>query len=229
MLVVIPRLPDLGSTGDVEAFWDENLRLMQVVILAASVGYLFLLGFLGGLLSRLRQADPDGALPWVAFASLLMFTTALNIAIGLDIAGGLLLRSTDGSATYTLHSAGFLLAAPAALLGAAFFVALAAVTFHTRVFARATAWIAVVGGVVNVGALGGIFTLEGPLNSGNGSVAGIAGPVGILITWTLAVSMSWLTSDGSELTAGPDVNLESRRASGAAPKEEGPTVPERRR
>jgi hypothetical protein len=43
MLVVIPRLPDLGSPGDVEAFWDENLRLMQVVILAASVGYLFLL------------------------------------------------------------------------------------------------------------------------------------------------------------------------------------------
>ena len=118
---------------------------MQVVTLAATVGYLFLLGFLGGLLSRLRQADPDGALPWVAFASLLMFTTALNIAIGLDIAGGLLLRSTNGSATYTLHSAGFILAAPAALLGTAFFVAVAAVTFHTRVFPRATAWIAIVG------------------------------------------------------------------------------------
>jgi hypothetical protein len=135
---------------------------MQVVTLAATVGYLFLLGFLGGLLSRLRQADPDGALPWVAFASLLMFTTALNIAIGLDIAGGLLLRSTNGSATYTLHSAGFILAAPAALLGTAFFVAVAAVTFHTRVFPRATAWIAIVGGVLNVGALGGIVTLEGP-------------------------------------------------------------------
>jgi hypothetical protein len=191
-IVVIPRLPDLGSTKDVEAFWDENQRLMQVVIRAASVGYLFLLGFLGGLLGRLRQADPDGALPWVA--SLLMFTTALNIAIGLDIAGGLLLRSTNGSATYTLHSAGFILAAPAALLGTAFFVAVATVTFHTRVFPRATAWIAVVGGVLNVGAVGGIFTLEGPFSSGNGSVAGIAGPVGILITWTLAVSVSWLTA-----------------------------------
>jgi hypothetical protein len=204
MIVVIPRLPDLGSAGDVEAFWDEDLRLMKIVILAAAVGYLFLLGFLGGLVSRLRQADPDGALPWVAFASLLMFTTALNIAIGLDIAGGLLLHSTNGSATYTLHSAGFILAAPAALLGTAFFVAIAAVTFHTRVFPRATAWIAVVGGVLNLGALGGIFTLDGPLNSGNGSVAGIAGPVGILITWTFAVSVSWLTSDGSELMAEPD-------------------------
>jgi hypothetical protein len=78
------------------------------------------------------------------------------------------------------------------------------VTFHTRVFPRATAWIAVVGGVLNLGALGGIFTLDGPLNSGNGSVAGIAGPVGILITWTFAVSVSWLTDDGSELMAEPD-------------------------
>ena len=46
MLVVIPRLPDLGSRGDVEAFWDENVRLMKFVVLAAAVGYLFLLGFL---------------------------------------------------------------------------------------------------------------------------------------------------------------------------------------
>jgi hypothetical protein len=217
MLVVIPRLPDLGSTGDVEAFWDENLRLMKFVVLAAAVGYLFLLGFLGGLLSRLRQADAEGALPWVAFASLLMFTTALNVAIGLDMAGGLLLRSANGAATYTLHSAGFILAAPAALLGTAFFVAIAALTFHTGVFPRATAWIAVVGSILNLGALGGIFTLEGPLNSGNGSVAGIAGPVGVLITWTLAVSVSWLTSDGSDRTAGPDENATNRKASGGAP------------
>lgn len=210
MLVVIPRLPDLGSRGDVEAFWDENVRLMKLVILAAAVGYLFLLGFLGGLLSRLRQADAEGALPWVAFASLLMFTTALNVAIGLDMAGGLLLRSASGAATYTLHSAGFILAAPAALLGTAFFVA-----------------IAVVGSIVNLGALGGIFTLEGPLNSGNGSVAGIAGPVGVLITWTLAVSVSWLTSDGSDRTAGPDENATNRKASGGTPTGAALTAQER--
>lgn len=55
-----------------------------------------------------------------------------------------------------------------------------------------------------------------------------SGPVGILITWTLAVSVSWLTGDGSKLTAGPDEQRKNRKASGDAPKEEGPTVPERR-
>ena len=135
-------------------------------------------------------------------------------------------RGSHPSSALTLHSAGFILAAPAALVGTAFFVAVAAVTFHTRVFPRATAWIAVVGGVLNVGALGGIFTLEGPLNSGNGSVAGIAGPVGILITWTLAVSASWLKGDSSELTAAPD-ETRKRKATRDAPKGAGPTAQER--
>jgi hypothetical protein len=81
---------------------------------------------------------------------------------------------------------------------------------------------------VIVGALGGIFTLEGPLNSGNGSVAGIAGPVGVLITWTLAVSVSWLTSDGSEPTAGPDEKAQNREASGDAPGRSGSYGPGKR-
>jgi hypothetical protein len=191
MLIAIPRLPALASADQVQGFWRSNEDLMKAVITSASVGYLFLMGFVGGLVARLRRADPDGALPWVAFGSLVMFTTALNVAIGLDIAAGLLLDAAPVG-TYMLHTAGFILAAPAALLGTAFFVAVAALTFETRALPLITGWVAVAGAVLNVGALGGIFTLEGPLNSGNGSVAGIAGPVGVLVLWVLLVSVAWL-------------------------------------
>ena len=67
--------------------------------------------------------------------SALMFMTALNVALGLDIAGGLLVDA-DPSSTYALHTAAFLLAAPAAFAGVAFFVAVAAFAFQTGALPR---------------------------------------------------------------------------------------------
>lgn len=187
MALVIPRFPDLGSADEVEAFWRENQELMQPVALSVSVGFLFLLAFLAALDARLRQGDR--ALAALAFGAALMFMTALNVAIGLDVAGGLLLGS--GTAlTYGLHVAGFLLAAPAAFAGAAFFVACAVASFRTAVFPRWTAWLACLGAVANVGAVGGLLTLSGPFNSGNGMVGGIAGP--LWLAWIGSVSVWWL-------------------------------------
>jgi hypothetical protein len=73
------------------------------------------------------------------------------------------------------------------------------------------------------------FVDPGALASVRGvrSVAGIAGPVGILITCTLAVSVSWLTSDGSEPTAGPDEKCKNRKTRGDAPRGPGLTAQER--
>ena len=191
MAIVIPRLPDLGSAQRVEAFWRANQQLMQGVILSVSVGFLFLLLFLGALIELLRTAGAPGAAIWAAFASALMFMTALNIALGLDIAGGLLV-DTLPSATYALHTAAFLLAAPAAFAGAGFFVAVAGIVWDTAALPRWTAWLAVVGVVANVGAVFGTLSLTGPLNSGNGIVGGIAAPVGIYLLWILSVSLWWL-------------------------------------
>jgi hypothetical protein len=190
MAVVIPQLPDLGSAAEVEAFWRENLGLMQGVILSVSVGFLFLLVFLGGLAERMRRADP--VLAYTAFGSALMFMTALNVALGVDIASGLLLDRGLGESTYALHAAAFLLAAPAAPAGAAFFVAVALVSFRRHLFPRPLAWLSVVGVIANVGALGGMFSLTGPLNSGNGVIGGIAAPLGLYLAWILAVSVWWL-------------------------------------
>lgn len=191
MGIAILRLPDLGSGAEVERFWQENLGFLQAVILSTSVGFLFLLVFLGGLAERLRQAD--GALAFSAFGSALMFMTLLNVALGLDIAAGLLWERGQSESTYPLHSAAFLLAAPAAPVGAAFFVVIAYASFRRRVFARSLGWLAVVGVLANLGALGGLFSLTGPLNSGNGAIGGIAAPLGLYVAWILAVSISWLT------------------------------------
>ena len=184
-------MPDLGSAQRVEAFWRANQQLMQGVILSTSVGFLFLLLFLGALVELLRIAGAPGAAIWTAFASVLMFMTALNVALGLDIAGGLLV-DTDPTGTYALHTAAFLLAAPAALAGACFFIAIAGIVWRTGALPRWTAWLAIVGVVANVGAVFGTLSLTGPLNSGNGIVGGIAAPVGVYLLWIFSVSLWWL-------------------------------------
>ena len=107
----------------------------------------------------------------MVLGSALMFMTALNIALGLDIAGGLLVDA-DPTSTYALHTAAFLLAAPAAFAGVTFFVAVAALGFETSALPRWSAWLAVAGVVANAGAVLGVFTLTGPLNSGNGLLGG---------------------------------------------------------
>jgi hypothetical protein len=191
MAVAIPRLPDLDSSHEVQAFWRTNQQLMQVVIVSVSVGFLFFLMFLGALIELIRTVPDAGAASWTVLGSALMFMTALNVALGLDVAGGLLV-DTNPASTYGLHTAAFLLAAPAAFAGAAFFVAIAVVTWEAKVFPRWSGWIAVVGAGVNAGAVFGIFTLSGPLNSGNGIVGGIAGPLGLYLVWVFAISVWWM-------------------------------------
>jgi hypothetical protein len=206
MALVIPRLPDLGSAESVQVFWRANQPLMQGVILSLSVGFLFLLVFLGALVELVRSVPGAGAVGWIVLGSAVMFMTALNVALGLDIAGGLIV-DIDSAGTYTLHTAAFLLAAPAAFAGATFFVAIAVFTWETGVLPRWSAWLAVVGVAGNVGAVFGILALTGPLNSGNGIVGGIAAPLGMYLLWVCSASLWWLrhpliSSEGTRLSLG---------------------------
>jgi hypothetical protein len=191
MALAVPRLPALGSAAEVEAFWRANTGLLQATILSVSVGFLFLLDFLGALVERLHGVDGAGAAGWTAFGAALMFMTALNVAVGLDLAGGLLLDRAPG-ATYLLHTAGFLLAVPAAAAGTAFFLAVTDIAFRTAALPAWSGWLAVAGAVANGGAVLGALSLTGPLNSGNGLIGGIAGPLAAFVAWILAVSVHWL-------------------------------------
>lgn len=191
MGIALPRLPELDSSLDVQAFWRANQQLMQVVIISVSVGFLFLMLFLGALIELIRTVPEASVASWIVLGSALMFMTALNVALGLDVAGGLLV-DTDPASTYALHTAAFLLAAPAAFAGTAFFVAIAVVTWEARVLPRWSGWIAIVGALVNAGAVLGILRLSGPMNSGNGIVGGIAGPLGLYLVWVFAISVWWM-------------------------------------
>jgi hypothetical protein len=115
-----------------------------VVILCVIVGYLPLLAFLGGLVERLREEAGEGPLPWAGFASAVMFMTALRVALGLDAAAAELFDAAGSQTTYELHAAGFLLAAPAAFGGVAFFAASAVLRF-SGAFTRWLGWLAVAG------------------------------------------------------------------------------------
>lgn len=191
MAIAIPKLPELGSADQVHAFWRANQELMQGVILSVSVGFLFLLLFLGALAELMHSVSGAGVTGWIAFGSALMFMTALDVALGLDTAAGLLVNA-DPAGTYVLHTAAFLLAAPAAFAGATFFVAVGVFTWESEVFPRWSAWLAVVGVVANAGTVLGIVTLTGPLNSGNGIVGGIAAPLGMYLVWVFAISAWWI-------------------------------------
>ncbi|MEJ2886383.1 hypothetical protein [Actinomycetospora aeridis] len=113
------------------------------------------------------------------------------MAIGLVMAAGLV-AGTDPASAYTLHVGGFVLAAPAAFAGVAFFVAMAVVAFGSQVLPDWSGWLALVGVLANVGAVGGVGTLTGPWNSGNGLLGGIAAPLGLFVVWILAISVTWL-------------------------------------
>jgi len=191
MALVIPELPNLASAAEIHDFYLEHAETMKVILASVSLGFIALLIFLGALIEEMRPRSSGWT--WMALASALMFMTALSVALGIDAAAVLLFDEVSPETVWALHSASFLLAAPAAGAGVAFFVAVAALAFHSDAWPRALAWLAVVGGLVNLGALGGFFSLTGALNSGNGLLGGLAGPVAVWLLWIFAVSVSWLT------------------------------------
>jgi hypothetical protein len=135
-------------------------------------------------------------------ASALMFMTALCVALGLDATAVLLFQRVSPETVWTLHSAAFLLAAPAAGAGTTFFVAVGALTFAANAGPRSLGWLAVLGALINLAALGGFFSLTGVPNSGNGLLGGLAGPIGIWLVWIVAVSVTWLRNPQPGARAG---------------------------
>jgi len=210
--LLVPQLPDLGSSAAIEHFYRTHEDLLKLVILLASCGFFFLLWFFGALVERLRRAEGTGPLTWVAFGSGLMFMTSFNIAVGLVAAAGLLSNTNAAAMTSTLHTVAFVLAAPVAPAGTAFFVAVAALAFATAVFPR---WLAAASGIAalaNLGALGGIFSLTGPLNSGNGLIGGIAAPILAWVLWILLASLWWLRRVPRPRVAGGDALSRKHRS-----------------
>lgn len=213
MGLIIPQLPDLGSSAEIGHFYRNQGDPLKAVLLLVSLGFFCFLCFLGALVERLRHAEGSGPLAWIAFGAGLLFMTSFNIAVGLAAAAGLLYQTSAPELTYALHAAAFVVAAPAAPAGAAFFAAIALLSFGTAVFPR---WLAVAGvlaALANLGALGGVFSRTGPLNAGNGLVGGVAAPILAWVLWILLASLWWLrqaSRQGRAVTRGGSANTRGR-------------------
>jgi hypothetical protein len=198
--LVIPELPNLSSSEEIESFYAEHGETMKFILASVTVGFVPLLIFLGVLVEELRSWN-SGWL-WAALASALMFMTALAVALGLDAAAVLLSEEASSQTIWTLHSAAFLLAAPAAGAGTAFFIAVAALALRAKAWSPGIGWLAVVAAAINLGAIAGFFSLSGAANSGNGLLGGLAGPVGIWLVWIVAISLHWLRDPELERSGG---------------------------
>jgi hypothetical protein len=189
MAWVIPEFPDLAGPRGIETFYAEHADTMRLILVSVSVGFITFLVFLGRLVVEL--ACRESGWTWTALGGALMFMTALCVALGVDAAAVLLFERASLEAVWVSHSVAFLLAAPAAGAGTAFFIAVAALAFEGR-WPRSFGWLAVVGVLINLAAAAGFLSLTGAPNSGNGLLGGLAGPVTIWVVWILAVSVRWL-------------------------------------
>jgi hypothetical protein len=194
MALVVRELPELDSATDTNAFLNGNGDLLKTVIASVSVGFFCFLSFLAALVQHLDDVEGGGVLKWLGLASALMFMTLFNAAVGLDAAAGLLHETSTPEVTHAVHTAAFVLAAPAALVGVAFFFAVAAAAFDLGAFPRYLGWAGVLAAGANLLALGGIFAASGPLNSGNGALGGIVVPLFAWVVWILIAAVWMLRS-----------------------------------
>lgn len=193
MAAVIPSFPDLDSRHAVVAFWQDHGTLTMRVIALVIVGYPLLLVFLADVASRAAANEVRPVLSWAALVAGVMFMTGLSVALGLVAAAGLIIdQGTDLSAAYALHVGAFVLAAPFTGAGVAFFVLVLILSQRGYLQPRWLRWPALLGLVGNLGPIGGLFTLTGAGNSGNGILGGILLPLGTFLVWTVCASGSRL-------------------------------------
>jgi hypothetical protein len=172
MLLVAPQLPDLASSPGIQRFYAQERETLEVVIALASFGFVAMLVLLGGLSAAMRRYGAPQGLILAAIASALVFMTTLAVALGIVAAANLTAASTAPDSIRELHATAFVLAAPVAPAGVAFFAAMTLSSERGWLLPRWMGGISLIAGIANLGALGGIFSLTGPLNAGNGTVGG---------------------------------------------------------
>jgi hypothetical protein len=133
MVLIVPRLPDLGSPRRIVQFYACEHATLKLVITLASAGFLPLLALLAALADRLWRDPASRALVLTALASAVMFMTSLAVALGLAAAAALTSDIASAELLYALHAAAFVLAAPVAPAGVAFFVAIAIIPYRDAV------------------------------------------------------------------------------------------------
>lgn len=178
---VLLVFPDATSMTDVRRFYASwsDVVILGITILTAF--FFVQVWSLGWMTAVIRRAEGEGPYAWITFGAELMFMTVFNVEIGLWATAHLLQDRISDESLYVLHVAGFVVAAPVTFAGVAYFAAILGLQRATRLFPRRLVVIAVVAGIGNLGALGGLYTTSGPLNPASGAIA-IGGP---MLAWML--------------------------------------------
>lgn len=173
--------PDASARGQIRTFYNHWSAWVLLGLVALTVFFFGQIWSLGWLTAVIRRAEGIGPYTWITFGAELMFMTVFNVEIGVWATAHLLAGRIGDEALYVLHVAGFVIAAPVAFAGMAYFVAIIALQRATKMFPTYLVVIAAIAVAGNLCAAGGLFTVSGPFNAASGVVA-IGGP---MITWSL--------------------------------------------
>jgi hypothetical protein len=194
MGVIVWQLPHLSSAAEIERFYRSHAALLKVALGLASVGFFFFLTFLGVLVERLRQREGSGPLTWDRLWERADVHDLAQSRLGLGRS-----RPVAVGGQHLGHSTGVHAAhrrirgrRPGRARRHHLLCRRCGLSFRAGAFPRWLAWTAVLAAVVNVGALGGIFSLTGPLNAGDGAIGGPAAPILAWVVWILLASIVML-------------------------------------
>lgn len=188
-------LPALDTAHAVRQFYNDWSTWLLVILTAIAAFFFGQLWSLGWLTSLMGRNDPGASHSWIAFGAELMFMTVFSVQIGVLATAHLIADRISDQALYTLHTLGMVLAAPIAFAGAAYFAALVVFQRRTRLFPAYVSAITSIGVVGNLSAIGGLFTLTGPWNAGNGLLT-IGIPFATWFLWYAALP-GWYARYGS--------------------------------
>ncbi len=180
-LLALSVFPDASARNPVRDFYNHWSAWVLFGLVALTVFFFGQIWSLGWLTAAIRRVEGIGPYTWITFGAELMFMTVFNVEIGVWATAHLLADRIGDEALYVLHVAGFVIAAPVAFAGMAYFAAIIALQRATSMFPTYLVVIAAVAVVGNFGAVGGLFTVSGPLNAANGAIA-IGGP---MLVWSL--------------------------------------------
>ncbi|MBN7304431.1 hypothetical protein IUQ79_21260 [Mycobacteroides abscessus subsp. bolletii] len=179
--VVLSVFPDASDRGEVRDFYGDWSSWILLGLVAFTAFFLAQLWSLGWLTAVIRRAEGEGPYAWITFGAEMMFMTVFNVEFGMWATAHLLAGRISDETLYVFHVAGFVIAAPVAFAGMAYFAAIIGLQRVTKMFPTYLVVIAVLAIPGNLCAIGGLFTVSGPFNAANGLIA-IGGP---MVVWSL--------------------------------------------
>jgi hypothetical protein len=203
LFVVAPKAPAFNSSPtSIQQYYVQHRHDFQVGMFLASFGLFFFVWFLGSLVSHLRGAEGRrGRLTAIVFGSGVILVGDVVVTYAVFAVAAFRPAQTSPELIRALNDLGFLLAVPVALVGTAFFAAIARLSLKTAALPAWLSWLAALAAIGSGVALGGFFKDTGAFSAGDGAL-GIYVPFISLLLWILLASIVLTARAGAQTPAG---------------------------